>query len=262
MLKTLKNNKLISEGYEIIEGVIPSSELHVVREACSNLTKDRVTAYPSDVLGDQLVSKVLTNTSIIEVVRSVLGENILIFPNFTVRRGVYEPWHIDGAFTENLGGTQGEPLFVQCGVYLQSNDELKGGQVDIIPKSHERIEINDKLFASANLLDIAVSGKTVNAGAGGAVLWDGRLVHQSTPQKKYNEDPKLGVFMTFASVNANWKGFLKHLRKRGEVQSNNPNLLVGRYQDMENIGVKNKVPLHIVNEWSSLGVKLVTFADM
>ncbi|HDX9692274.1 phytanoyl-CoA dioxygenase family protein [Bacillus thuringiensis] len=262
MLETIKNNKLISEGYEIIKEIIPSSELRVVREACSSLTKDRVTAYPSDILGDKIVSKILTNKSIIEVVRSVLGDNILLFPNFTVRRDVYEPWHIDGAFTENLGGVQEEPLFVQCGVYLQDNDEFKGGQVDIIPKSHERVEINNRLFTPASLLDIAVSATTVNAGAGGAVLWDGRLVHQSTVQREYTADSKLGIFMTFAAVNSNWKGFLKHLRKRGEVQSNNPNLLVGRYQDMENIGRENMIPNHIMKDWNSLGVKLVTFSDM
>lgn len=70
--------------------------------------------------------------------RSLLGEEFLLFPEDNVQDSRYGGWHKDTTPMERAGETfQWDPGFrlVQCAVYLQDSSEYGGG-LDVVPGSH------------------------------------------------------------------------------------------------------------------------------
>lgn len=210
---------LRAEGYAHLPGAIGSQTVKALRETAEGL------AFRSDGVGLTIgatmsipgLEKVIFAEPIMTLARGLLGERISLFPNITLRRNTQTPWHVDDAFRLPVEGWEDADRveFLQVTVYLQSNGETGGG-LDVVPRSHrleERAGAADSFHAF--IATMRADAITVPSHAGDAVLWDGRLMHRSTPSARPPAPPNYAIHWTFSDEGAGRVRFLDHLLARG-----------------------------------------------
>lgn len=244
ILKNIDSNPLFTlkkYGFCIIRQVISTAEVALCRKHCEENTSFKDTSsVPSAFLATPIICEIPFQEHVIAALSKIYEQAFIIYPNFTIRKNVYVPWHTDVAFQGDLGGFEAQCDFLQCVVYFQDNGSAGGG-LDVIPGSHRRYHINGEFYAPAHSLDIFGNSFTIPSQAGDLIIFDGRLLHASTGIGNKLSSDKLGVFWTTSKMTGRSEDHLKHLRNRNNVRKLDGTLVHDpRFSDMQNI----KFPEH------------------
>ena len=174
----------LDNGYYIVPGLLSSNEVSELRSVCESHSRIRKEAEmrASHFLSTPQLASVPFREEAIRVLEQLLGEEYTIFPNFTVRSEAYVPWHVDEGFIgkgEYLDNK--DFLAVQCAVYLQDNVPKQGGAIDVIPGSHLDREVQPPETDAIGNCGGGPLALSLPVKAGDMVMWDGRIMHRSTP---------------------------------------------------------------------------------
>lgn len=126
-------------GYVIFNQLFTKEEVVAARADCDNyFSGDKTHMATKDFLKFQHLRQMPFMNKVREAVASVLGDDYVTINQLAVADNMHSPqWHRDS-------GDQGpeEYLFdpsyqiAKCGLYLQDNDPVWGGGMEIIPRSH------------------------------------------------------------------------------------------------------------------------------
>ena len=197
-------------GYVILRGVLDADEVARARELCAQYltgtgSQEMMT---SDFLADRFLAGIALRERVVRTAAELLGERLVLYPTCTARKNVYVPWHVDATFVGPTAAYVWEPGFAhaQCGLYLQDNDPIGGGGIDVVRGSHlmsfdgygtsePQFEIAARTIGESDLRE------RVDTRAGDVVIWNARLLHTSTPVLSDPGREKFGIFFSYARKN-------------------------------------------------------------
>lgn len=196
-------------GYVILREVLDPAEVGRAREICGQqLTGTGVQEMmTSDFLAIDFFAGIALRPRVVDTVRRLTGRQIVLYPNCTARKNVYVPWHVDSTFVGADAGYVWEPGFVhvQAGLYLQDNDPVSGGGIDVVSGSHLMSfdgygRMPADFSVAAHTLGESGLSTRVDLRAGDMVLWHARLMHASTPVKRPSDVDKFGIFLSYGRL--------------------------------------------------------------
>jgi ectoine hydroxylase-related dioxygenase (phytanoyl-CoA dioxygenase family) len=230
-------------------------------KALSDLLKEQVTTTASSFLAKPNLTQLVSSKTTLALCKELPShDRLVLYPNLTVRANAATDWHIDAAFTGELAGLQPHPDFLQCAVYLQDNPPGEGGGIDVVPRSHVRLQADGSEYAPAASLNIEVQARRVESSAGDLVVWDARLLHRSSLRIGPAARDKLAIHWTVSRSTLGAVQFLEHLVRRGVARNGmNPNL-IERYQDIAAIRYPDHLPAEACSALQASDVFFATLA--
>ncbi|HLX53226.1 MAG TPA: hypothetical protein VKR58_04770, partial [Aquella sp.] len=133
-------NFLNDNGYVVIPGILNKSEVALIRECHSRIVEvDKLkTLIPTSIISNGVLSKFILSNNVVNALKGIVGaNNYFMYPNFTIRESIYLSYHNDSFFLpEVVENAMESPEFIQCSIYLQDNNNIQGGGVSVLPKSH------------------------------------------------------------------------------------------------------------------------------
>lgn len=207
---------LADRGYCVIENYLDQETTQSLRKASQDILTPEVgdTMPPSLFLKDTQLREALFSNTLRETVAD-LNERIgrvLLYPNFTVRRGLVVGWHFDDHMLPKPVDAPGHfPSLLMFNVYLQDNDRLKGGGVDIVPASHRHTREERRRLAEEHEY---APVDTVLGKAGDLVVFDYRVVHRGTHPQVHNDVTRLALQWTLSVNDDVTQDYLKYQRDR------------------------------------------------
>lgn len=205
---------LIEQGYCVVPNVIAKSQISRLRDLNLNLFDQSglITLKPNDFLKNPEVSDILFSSEIVHAISTVVGEKFCIYPDFTIRKSLYIPWHTDTSYLSSSDtDSHEESDMVQMSIYLQDNDLASGGGLEIIPGSHRYKNLNRKDLLT-NEIDFGLA-KLMPSMAGDLVFWDSRIIHRSSNQNKKSK-VKLAIQWTISKTERFSAQYIQYLIDR------------------------------------------------
>jgi ectoine hydroxylase-related dioxygenase (phytanoyl-CoA dioxygenase family) len=194
------------KGYLLIRDVLDADGVARFRElVAARLTgRGEEEMLTRDFLAERELAELPLHERVVATVRDLIGGPLALYPNCTARKNVYVPLHVDDTFVGPGREYAWEPGFihVQGGLYLQDNDPVKGGAIDVVRGSHlMSFDGYGRVPADFDVPNWTVGAsamrETLDIRAGDVVLWHGRLMHASTGQKIPSDGRKFGVFFSY-----------------------------------------------------------------
>jgi Phytanoyl-CoA dioxygenase (PhyH) len=257
------SGQLREQGYLVIPGFLPDKQVESLRGVCERLTGGNgVAAMTASVfLATPDLTQVVFSKVTLELCKELLAhDSFVLYPNLTVRANAATDWHIDAAFKDGLAGIQSNPDFLQCAVYLQDNQPREGGGIDVVPRSHVRLQSGGCEYVPAASLNIEMQARRVDSHAGDLVVWDARLLHRSSLRTAHITRDKLAIHWTVSRSTSGAVQFLEHLVRRGVARSNmNPDL-IKRYQDIADIRYPDYIPTEACSALKDSNIFFATLA--
>lgn len=190
------------------------------------------------------LTELVLNKTLIETVKSLLNSTPVLFPETAIHHKFYTGWHKDSTSIEKNGEKfhlNDNALFLQCGYYLQDNNELGGG-ITVMPKSHktsdnftdpfayslsikDRIKLKLGLYSDLNNSRLNPNKHSivdVPTKAGDLVIFNFRLNHAATLPKKIKQEAipfdqsKLAIFNAFSNDTENAHHYFNFISQRPE----------------------------------------------
>jgi len=189
-----------TDGYLIVPAVLTADEVAELRELCSReLTGGGTEMLASQFLSLPELAEIPFRERVVSAIKNLLGPDYRLYPNFTARRDVYVPWHVDDAFVGPDREYVWHPDFghAQAAIYLQDNDD--SGGIDVIPGTHLMSfdgygKVPPDFDIAARTIGASSYPRTVHTRAGDLLLWHPRLMHASTGGARPRERDKFGIF--------------------------------------------------------------------
>lgn len=207
---------LAKKGYCVIENYLDPETVLNLREASENILSGAVgdTMPPSLFLENPALRNAFFSARLEELVADLNAEvgPLLLYPNFTVRKGLVVGWHIDDRMLSRPVDEAGDfPSILMFNVFLQDNDPATGGGVDIVSLSHlfSREQREELVSNHEYTTEDTVCGK-----AGDLVVFDYRCVHRGTHPQVPGDLSRLALQWTFSVGDAVEQDYLKYLRAR------------------------------------------------
>ena len=253
----------LDNGYYIVPGLLSSNEVSELRSVCESHSRIRKEAEmrASHFLSTPQLASVPFREEAIRVLEQLLGEEYTIFPNFTVRSEAYVPWHVDEGFIgkgEYLDNK--DFLAVQCAVYLQDNVPKQGGAIDVIPGSHLDREVQPPETDAIGNCGGGPLALSLPVKAGDMVMWDGRIMHRSTPMGASSGQKKFGIFWSAShTYGEHISTYLRHLFSRAFVRRGGKTVILKRYAEIRTIRFPESYPADVVEIVRSQGVNIAAF---
>lgn len=251
---------LTREGWARIPGVVPAEDLADLIKACQRLTEEgpAIAANSSSLARDEAAMAALLGDRVLRTVIGILGERPVLLPSITVRKNVYVDWHIDGAFRDGLAGCRAETDFLQCAIYLSPNRSTGGGGLSVVPRSHQRRDIEGVQYVPASILSLSHTRMAIESDPGDLIVWDGRTLHASSPALQGMND-RFGLFASFARRDAPVQAFLDHLARRAIETRRDGNVRENRrYRDAFSLQYPADFHPEIVRRLDAFGVTVAT----
>ena len=187
-------------GYVVVPQVLSAEEVADLRALCSReLSGGGTEMLASQFLEFPELAAIPFRDEVVSAVRQLLGADYRLYPNFTARKDVYVPWHVDDAFAGPDREYVWEPDFAhaQAAIYLQDNDGTGG--IDVIPGTHLISfdgygKVPADFEIAARTIGASSYPRTVPTRAGDLLLWHPRLMHASTGGPRPRDRDKFGVF--------------------------------------------------------------------
>ena len=247
-------------GYIVIKNALDQDEVYNLRklaaelcdkkseETVSNTAQDRQLYAQAFAANPELVNP-LFKKNIVDEIKAVLGDDYISFADFSLNDNCHSPiWHADsqshGFSTQYVYNSSYN--IAKLGLYLQENDGVYGGQLDIIPGSHlpTFLGVNspitfERRYGKVSILqllamkirNVFLKRISINVGAGDILLFHGLLQHRASQPdwNKVNQIDGFGVenppgdkrkFMLQWEVSQNNEFapvYATHQTKRGEV---------------------------------------------
>jgi len=171
---------------------------------------------PGVLLEHKELWEILLREEVTGFLSDLFGKRFTYYPNLTVRRDVFVPWHIDDAFVGPGRSAVWEPdfLHLQGAIYLQPNAPGEGGAIDVVPGSHMK-PVDGGGHALPDYSDASSTSVTIEANAGDLILWHARTVHRSTPREGDSTGSKYGIFFSAGRRDLFYNNlFLTHLASK------------------------------------------------
>ncbi len=239
-------------GYLIIPNVLSLSTVETLRSKIldifstggwksSEFNTEKVLSDVYNVF-PEFIEMTLTE-DVLNSVKTILGPHPILMPETAVHYKFYTGWHKDTTSQEKMGYQfhhKPESLMIECGFYLQDNDEYGGGltvmegshrteDVYTKPPSQKSVvsRISNKLFGSADPLGDSINPNQhpivdIKSKAGDMVIFNFKTNHRATmPQKvKVEEIPdqfsKIAFFNAFSVNNETANDYLNYIKSRPE----------------------------------------------
>lgn len=234
------------DGYAVVRDVVSEADMARAR-ANSFFRESAVAEMPaSAILADDCLAGVIFGDAVVEVYRRLFTGTAVLFPNVSVRRNVYTPWHVDRGFV-GKGAYIRRPDFraYQFGVYLTAGPD-GAPALDVRPRSHRLLQRCP--FRTTALIDIYSYGLstryrpvTLEVGPGDLLVWDCRVFHRGTPVGAGSPNTeKLALYWSMSIEHPEHEdGFMRHLVGRGHrprgldrfARQANPH----RYRELESL---------------------------
>ncbi|WP_445365449.1 phytanoyl-CoA dioxygenase family protein [Microbulbifer sp. ANSA001] len=243
-INLLRSRECFNEtGFLLLRGIITQEKIKKLRSRLEIIFdgSSRLSASIFDFVAEDNFLSLVSNEKINRVLKQLLGKSLRIYPNLTARKATFSPWHVDDAFSGNkVVNNESNSQFIQVSMFLQDNHYKYGGGIDVIPKSHleETWQIQEQSLSESLEIFRRVRNKSVNIDsvAGDVVIWDGRLLHRSSPKLTEGGVDKYSLMWTVSSIQSNHKEFLTHLENRGKLKESIENRLYdARYQELTHI---------------------------
>jgi len=212
-----KYEEFKKNGYVVIKNALSEDEVQNLRKVAIRLCDQKAKEVgPQGFNGAQdrqLYAKAFTENpelinplykkKIVDGVKEVLGDDFVSFADFSLQDNCHSPvWHVDA---QSLGLSSQyiyEDSFnvAKLGLYLQRDDDIYGGQLDIIPGSHlpsflgttTPIETKKRFgkisrlqFLAIKIRNMFLKKTSVNVAAGDVLLFHSLLWHRAS-QPKWN----------------------------------------------------------------------------
>lgn len=219
-------------GFALIRNVFSAEEITELRSKIGTLF-----ATPSPHEGDwdnqQLITslrcdlfnrypqfrEVLLKLQVREALQEVLGE-VAVVPESVAHMKGYGPWHKDTTSQERAGHRfHYDPVcnMVECAVYLQDNDPLRGGGLDVVPSTHKTASDEFLIGSKKNLFGRLINRLkhrsvqsrntnnkfTIPGQAGDFIFFNKRLNHRATPIADPANPPALDKMAIFFIAGTN-----------------------------------------------------------
>jgi len=136
------------EGFLHVKGVYPAATIDRIRDLVSEALKDGTWAsapyHNEGVTTDifrtmpELIDLIFTE-KYIQVFKDLFGESMVVLPEPAEHRNRFYYWHKDSTFLDEQGETfQWNEDFnaIMAAMYMQDNDDVYGGGITVVPKSH------------------------------------------------------------------------------------------------------------------------------
>jgi len=249
------------DGYAVSHMLLEPSRIAAARRVAEQKAGAETSELlATEILANEVLLETIFNADTLGAVRAVLGDRFQIFPNFTLRANVTTPWHADRAFVSIPRKIESQHrIFLQCGIYLQDNDQQCGGGLDVRPGSHEilrSMRTRNRLLRDAMSYARSMSfpPKTLMTNSCDMMMWDGRIFHRGTPSRQKMQRGKYALYFSatkYCDEHADY--YLSYLHekalKRKEISSINRM----RFSDMANISYSNDFPDEVRNLIQSFG---------
>lgn len=262
-------NFLNENGYVVIPNILNEREVAFIRECHAKIIKiEKVkTLTPTSIISNGLLRDFILSNNVVSALKDVMGvNNYFMYPNFTIRESMYLSYHNDSFFLpETMENAMEAPELIQCSFYLQENNNIEGGGVSVLPKSHLfKREERTKTTKEINLQGDKFNTKVVESNIGDLVLWDSRIIHSSTKYISNPEHKKLALQWTVSKTATFSKYFIDYLKKRvnqelhaSDYEAERP---VKYFKDMENIACSN-IPQLEKNVLANQNIKIITIKN-
>jgi hypothetical protein len=189
-----------TDGYAIVRQVLAADEVAELRALCSReLAGSGTEMLASQFLTLPELAAIPFRDEVVSALRELLGADYRLYPNFTARKDVYVPWHVDDAFAGPDREYVWEPGFAhaQAAIYLQDNEG--SGGIDVIPGTHLISfdgygKVPADFEIAARTIGASAYPRTVPTRAGDLLLWHPRLMHSSTGGPRPRTEDKFGIF--------------------------------------------------------------------
>ncbi|MFH8984385.1 phytanoyl-CoA dioxygenase family protein [Streptomyces varsoviensis] len=209
-------DQLAEEGYCVIENYLAPDTVRSLRSVSEKILWQGVggTMPPSLFLESPELKAALFSEKFYEMVADLNNKvgPLLLYPNFTIRKGLVVGWHIDDRMLSVPVNKPGDfPAILMFNIYLQDNDPLKGGGMDIVQSSplRSREEREDLVRHHEYTRHNTVMNK-----AGDLVIFDYRAVHRGTQPQVESDVERLALQWTFSVGDAVTQDYLRYLRAR------------------------------------------------
>lgn len=246
------------DGYVVIPDVLSADDVSAMRAFLESLFDSGVT-YKGDVqirggvegrgggVRHDIFARypetrfLMTHPQILGALRSLLGPQVVFLPEMAAHDSRYGHWHKDTTPMERAGLTfhwSPDFRFVECGIYLQDNDEYGGG-LDVVPGSHRepdhtppapKITLVQRLRAKLGRPierqppppPVEENGFGIPSKAGDLVIFDFHLNHMATQPTacSVNEVPadkrKLALFFACSANNQYVAPYIDFIRGQYE----------------------------------------------
>lgn len=233
------------DGFVRLPGVLDGEQVAATRAVMTELF-DRPSEYPGDINGHAAYKRAYFDAfnrypglrwlafhpPIVSALRDVLGPDFVYLPEVGIHDSGYGGWHKDTTSQEAAGHRfHWDPDFrvVQCALYLQDNDPVWAGGLDVIVGSHrerDRIvppwkghlgSLVSRALYRAKTWDDERRATTLPTKAGDLVIFHYRLDHKATHPKRTpvpSTHRKLALFVAASENNRHARAYLDYILSR------------------------------------------------
>jgi hypothetical protein len=177
-------------GYVTIANVISKQQVEELRAYLERFFTSGKELNTREFFLNSILYNIPFNDRVIGFLKVLLGQEIVLYPNFTVRKNLFTDWHIDGAFVGKDPVLQSNNFkHVQCALYLQRNSAEVGGGLDVVPFSHNLLfrKIKNTNTVSnwlVNLRNVLYKPVSIDYNLGDLIIFHSRLIHRGTQIRK------------------------------------------------------------------------------
>lgn len=176
---------------------------------------------------------VLSDDRVAHVLRSILGPDFVFLPEAALHDSGYGGWHKDTTSQEAAGKRfHWDPdfLMVQVALYLQDNDPVYAGGLDVIPGSHQKPDriirvpkepglknVLGRARYRAKIVTDSMRGQPVPSRAGDLVVFHYRLDHKAsapTVRPVPATRRKLALFFAASRANRHVESYVNYIAAR------------------------------------------------
>jgi ectoine hydroxylase-related dioxygenase (phytanoyl-CoA dioxygenase family) len=224
-----------SDGYTVVPGVLSPAEVARTRaflaaqfDSGEHELIDEEGALVDVLTRFEELRFLLANDRLVGSLRSLLGEEFVLFPISAAHDSVFGIWHKDTTAPERAGldfHHQPDFLMAQVALYLQDNGE-HGGGLRIVPGSHRESDRAAKRNQSRSLrnrvahrLEQARCDRRaidIPSKAGDLLMFDFRLNHKGTPPSGPVQDippdhRKFAIYLPCSASNEQARAYQRYL---------------------------------------------------
>ncbi len=239
--------ELNQQGFVRVPGVFAPDQIADLRQVLEDLFS-KPAPYDGDFDGRGKIGSIrfdvcarnerlrwlLVHAPMLEVLRSLLGDNFVFLPEMAANAGGFGDWHKDTTSQERAGHKFHQEVdfrMIQVAVYLQDNGDYGGG-LDVIPGSrklpdrylsrmdHQTLvnRIRRRVTKQLGWNRIPENAETVPSQAGDLVCFDVRLDHKASwPRVKTRPaNVKYAVFFMASANNDHARRYCDFIHSRAD----------------------------------------------
>lgn len=211
-------NSLSRHGFFITPQILSTAKVEMLRTTLEEYFEKFSASLmpPHDFFAIPDLATIPFQPATVAALKAQLGDDYVTIPEYVVQADQFGGWHTDS-------GNQGRAAYcyhpdwvqIQCAVYLQDNDKVHGGGLDVRRGGHrERLtwlpEFGVFRRAMRRLYHRLTAPYSIPNKAGDLLGFHFRLVHRATPQ--ISKRRKFAIFWVAAKNTPAVQHYLDHLK--------------------------------------------------